>query len=120
MMDKLVIPIVGETYTFFAEGKINTTHQYQATVIKLVPGWRASLSARFTWLYQHITCHWMYDKYSPYFVYCNIPEYSKKPMRFVQSVFNDWVTIDCEPDTMPGRLDVDNSYTTVYNRFNRK
>lgn len=112
-----MIPKVGEKYGFFDDGKIRPSRYFEATVVKVVPKWRANPIMKHKWRKEKKEASWLYAKDTKVFVYCSIPEYDDHLVVFVSTRDGGWFSIDYPVPWMSGRLDVDGKATETYKRI---
>lgn len=135
-MEKEQIPIIGNQYHFFDDGKISESRHYIATVLeKITPeqakdiymnyqGTETSVSLYTIWR-EEIDSHrqgntfkvltsgsmeegapWLYAEETDYFIKCSIPVYDENDVWFVRTINGEWFSLNTVGTWMAGGLDV--------------
>ena len=118
MAKKKKVPLVGEKYHFFDDGKCGPTRHYIATVKEIISANEAKQryfeyfdSGTIKPLYDiwknetNILDH-LYAKETDYFVCCSIPKYDDNLIWFVRTKDGGWFSIDVQNSWQSGRLDI--------------
>lgn len=130
------VPVIGEQYHFFDDGKIRESRHYMATVVdKITPEqakdvyinrrWEDTPVSLYTIWREEIDSHrqsknfkvltsgsmevgapWLYAEETDYFIKCSIPDYDENDVWFVRTVDDGWFSLDTINTWMSGRLDV--------------
>lgn len=130
------VPIIGEQYHFFDDGKLRESRHYMATVLeKITPeqakdiymnyqGMNISVSLYTIWREEidnhrqsnnfkvltngsmEVGAPWLYAEKTDYFIKCSIPDYDENDVWFVRTVDGGWFSLDTVDTWMSGRLDV--------------
>ena len=125
------LPIVGQQYHFFDDGKIHHGRHYIATVLRIVPFNEAKdiIVKEFdwnlydlcndeclvdqcildTWEREKQSAHWLYAPETDYFVELSVPEYDINNLWAVRTKHGEWFTMDIQSTWQSGKLDVDGS-----------
>ena len=135
-MEKEQIPVIGEQYHFFDDGKIRESRHYMATVLDVITleqvkdiyvnrlgldiweslykVWREEIDSHrqsnnfkvLTSGSMEIGTPWLYAEETDYFIKCSIPDYDKNDVWCVRTVDGGWFSLDTANVWMAGRLDV--------------
>ena len=108
-----LVPEEGKTYHFFDDGKIGLSRHYLATVEKVIPMKYVRKKMRDlyrAWVYEAISCYWVYASKSDYAVKCSIKEFDNNPIWFFRTKGGGWFSIDYPNFWMSGKLDIDGEY----------
>lgn len=130
------VPVIGEQYHFFDDGKIRESRHYMATVLDVITPeqvkdiyvnrlgldvweslykvWREEIdkhrqSKNFKVLTSgsmEVGAPWLYAEETDYFIKCSIPDYDDNDVWFVRTVDGGWFSLDTVFVWMGGRLDV--------------
>lgn len=125
-MNKEELPIVGNYYHFWDDGKTSSSRHYIAKVEELIPCkkakeiivsipvWndetqqndfeRVTLYER--WEEQVKNHDWLYASETDYFIKISVPEYDKNYLYAVRTKYGGWFTIDIQSWWQGGDLDV--------------
>lgn len=119
------IPEVGKTYKFFDKGRMRFSGIYDAIVTQIMtieeskkyilkfPNnsttnlydfWKKEINSKV--IPYRVEKHWLYERNTDYFVFCNIPEYSNFPVIFVRDIENRWFSLGYPNSFDVGLLDV--------------
>lgn len=130
------VPVIGEQYHFFDDGKIRESRHYMATVLDIITPeqtkdiyinrqWEDTPVSLYTIWREEIDRHrqgntfkvltsgsmefgapWLYTEETDYFIKCSIPDYDENDVWFVRTVDDGWFSLDTVNTWMGGRLDV--------------
>lgn len=115
------IPIVGEFYHFWDDGKSSVGRHYIAKCEEIISleeaktlfadvegddGEPTIISLYDTWVLEKHFCDFLYAKDTDCIVKCSIPKYDDDPIYFVRTVDGGWFSIDFTNSWQGGRLDV--------------
>ena len=130
------VPVIGEQYHFFDDGKIRESRHYMATVLDIITPeqtkdiyinrqWEDTPVSLYTIWREEIDRHrqgntfkvltsgsmefgapWLYTEETDYFIKCSIPDYDENDVWFVRTVDDGWFSLDTINTWMGGRLDV--------------
>lgn len=130
------VPVIGEQYHFFDDGKIRESRHYIATVLDIITPeqakdiyinrqWEDTSVSLYTIWREEIDRHrqgntfkvltsgsmevgapWLYTEETDYFIKCSIPDYDENDIWFVRTVDDGWFSLDTVNTWMAGRLDV--------------
>lgn len=130
------VPVIGEQYHFFDDGKIRESRHYIATVLDIITPeqtkdiyinrqWEDTPVSLYTIWREEIDRHrqgntfkvltsgsmefgapWLYTEETDYFIKCSIPDYDENDVWFVRTVDDGWFSLDTVNTWMGGRLDV--------------
>lgn len=106
------MPVVGEKYRFFDDGKTGYSRRFIAECVKIIPYSEASAELIDAWQNNVEDCPWLFHKHTDYFVVCSIPSYDKNPVYCVRQRNGGWFSIDYPNWWMGGELDVKGDYFT--------
>lgn len=135
-MEKEQIPVIGNKYHFFDDGKIRESRHYIATVLKKITpeqakdiymnyqGTDTSVSLYTIWR-EEIDSHrqgntfkvltsgsmeegapWLYAEETDYFIKCSILDYDENDVWFVRTINGEWFSLNTVNTWMAGGLDV--------------
>lgn len=130
------VPVIGEQYHFFDDGKICKSRHYMATVLDIITpeqakdiymnyqGTETSVSLYTIWR-EEIDSHrqgntfkvltsgsmeegapWLYAEETDYFIKCSIPVYDENDVWFVRTINGEWFSLNTVGTWMAGGLDV--------------
>lgn len=128
-MNKKELPIVGQEYHFWDDGKTSTSRHYickceriitpeeAKSIIVTVPEWDYDknenifneISLYEQWKIEILNCDWLYAKDTDYFVECSCPKYDTDNLWFVRTKDGGWFSMDVQNSWQGGRLDIDGS-----------
>lgn len=130
------VPVIGEQYHFFDDGKVRESRHYMATVLDIITPkqtkdiyinrqWEDTPVSLYTIWREEIDNHrqsknfkvltsgsmevgapWLYTEETDYFIKCSIPDYDENDVWFVRTVDDGWFSLDTVNTWMAGRLDV--------------
>lgn len=130
------IPVIGEQYHFFDDGKIRKSRHYIATVLDIITPkqakyiyinrqWEDTSVSLYTIWREEIDSHrqsknfkvftsgsmevgtpWLYTEETDYFIKCSIPDYDENDVWFVRTVDGGWFSLNTVDTWMAGILDV--------------
>ena len=129
------VPVKGNTYHFFDDGKISPARHHIATVedvftfeegehlfVNAIVDYdydrnkvvydKVPLSE--VWQKQMLRCYWLFNEDNDYFIKCTIPTYDKDPIYFCRDKGGGWFSLDVTNTWQGGQLDVNEE---LYERF---
>jgi hypothetical protein len=110
-MDKENLPIVGQEYNCYDDGKIRPSRRYTVKIKEIIPFAEASSELRDKWEFKSNTCSWLFSHKTDYFIIADSYEKSDEVEEavFVRTVAGNWFSMGeywCS-----GFLDVDGALT---------
>lgn len=109
---KSPLPIIGQTYDYFDDGKIKKSRRLKVTITKIAPYDEVDGDILDAWKNEVIECDWLYAPKTDYFIFgdLDIGNYNRE-VCFVRTVDDDWFSMGW----WGGSLDVDGSlYKMAY------
>lgn len=120
------IPVVGEFYHFWDDGKSSVGRHYIAKCEEIISlaeaktlftkniftdvegddGEPTIISLYDTWVLEKVRCDFLYAKDTDCIVKCSIPKYDDNPIYFGRTVDGGWFSFDFTSCWQGGRLDV--------------
>lgn len=115
MENKKQVPVVGQTYHYFDDGKIRESRRYDVTITEVIPfgkinkeileDWESDILI--PWKSEVKSCYWLYATETDYFIKAILhpqsKEYADKEIVFVRMVDGGWFSLGWSG----GELDVD-------------
>ena len=129
--DLKAVPIVGNEYHFFDDGKIKPSRHSIATILRLVSPDEAKnifvdsmalghVSLWEIWKDEVEQCDWLYEKTTDWFVEASDKDYDEHNLWFVRTQDGGWFSMDVENGWQSGRLDIDGSlYEMIKDLYNK-
>lgn len=128
-MEKKELPIVGQEYHFWDDGKTSTSRHYickceriitldeAKSIIVTVPEWDYDknendfndISLYEQWKIEVYNHDWLYAEDTDYFIECSCPKYDNDNLWFVRTKDGGWFSMDVQNSWQGGRLDIDGS-----------
>lgn len=99
------IPIVGNDYNCFDDGKVRESRRYRVHIEKIIPFQEIDNETLAIWRSEVKTCNWLYAKSTDSFVIGKHEDGNKEI--FVRTVDGGWFSIG--GFLVGGRLDIDGS-----------
>ena len=110
-----LLPILGKTYHYFDDGKINTGRRMDVVITEIIPFDKIDEETLFLWEKEAEECNWLYAKDTDYFIKGDLIVSDNKIEKivFVRTVnYNDhWFSLGW----WGGTLDVDGSLNKLLN-----
>lgn len=130
------VPVIGEQYHFFDDGKVRESRHYMATVLDIMTPeqvkdiyvnrlgldiweslykvWREEIDKHrqgntfkvLTSGSMEVGTPWLYAEETDYFIKCFIPDYDKNDVWFVRTINGEWFSLNTVNTWMAGGLDV--------------
>lgn len=139
-MSKAPLPIIGNTYEFYDDGKIYPGRRYTTTVMDIISTEEAKsvmfpiyvyeesdmipttivaegeepigeTSLYTVWEFNKEEHDWVFATETDYFIKCSIPKYDEYPIWFVRTKEGNWFSLDIQSHWQGGLLDIDNHLT---------
>ena len=128
MNKKESLPIIGEYYHFFDDGKISATRHYIAKCVEIIPFEKFKkiqiegvlifdddVSTEITttqslykiWQREQKDCDFLYANETDFAIKCSCPIYDKNDLYFVRTKDGGWFSMNIQSSWQTGRLDVD-------------
>ena len=101
------IPVIGNQYHFFDDGKIRKSRHYIATVVDVIKHDDIDSNINEIWKESIKECNWLYSNTTDYFVKATIPDYDENFIWFVRTKDGGWFSLDINNFWQSGRLDID-------------
>lgn len=126
-MEKKELPIVGQKYHFWDDGKTSTSRHYickcerivtseeAKSIIVTVPEWNFDfnenefndISLYDHWKIEVYNHDWLYAEDTDYFVECSCPKYDEDNLWFIRTKDGGWFSMNVQNSWQGGRLDID-------------
>ncbi len=107
------IPILGKTYNYFDDGKINQSRRMEVIITEIIPFNKIDSETLKTWTEDVEQCDWLYAKETDYFVKgdLKVSDEEIEKIIFVRTINNNggWFSLGW----WGGRLDIDGSLNSI-------
>lgn len=97
-----MIPILNKTYSYFDDGKVNTTRLDKVNIIEIIAFGDIDDETLHIWENEVIDCHWLYNKKTDFFIKGKLEDVNEDII-FVRCVSNGWFSLGY----WGGSLDID-------------
>jgi len=106
MNDKSILPIVGQKYYYFDDGKIKLSRRLEVVIKEIIPFNKIDEDTLSEWKESVRLCYWLYNKETDYFIKGDLYTYNDciEQITFVRTTDDRWFSID----EWGGVLDVGN------------
>lgn len=130
MRNNSSLPIIGQKYHFFDDGKLSLTRHYVATCLDIIPFDKfketiinnvrfydysvsdvaqiGSKSLYDIWIKERQECYWLYDDITDFAIKCSVKDYDDNDLYFVRTKDKSWYSMDIQSSWQCGLLDVNN------------
>jgi hypothetical protein len=104
---KKPIPIIGQTYYYFDDGKIKLSRRGEVVITEVIPFEKIDEDTLNYWKEEVEACVWLYAQKTDFFVKAEstFSDGSIRTMIFVRTIDNDWFSLGW----IGSRLDIDGS-----------
>ena len=113
MEDKLSLPVLGETYHYFDDGKIRLSRRNDVIITEIIPFGEIDEVTLELWKEEIEECHWLYAKETDFFIMgdLKISDNEIEKIVFVRTINNKdgWFSLGW----WGGRLDIDGSLNNM-------
>ena len=112
---KCDIPIIGNEYHFFDDGKICESRHYIATITDIIKYGYIDKKIKEIWGKEVKSYYWLYASDTDYFIKANILVYDENPIWFARTLDGGWFSLNINNSWQSGRLDIDGDmYENMY------
>ena len=109
----LLLPVIGQTYNYFDDGKISPSRRMEVVITEIIPFEQIGEETLNLWKEEVEECHWLYAKETDYFIEGNLKvcHGDTENVTFVRTINNNdgWFSLGF----WGGRLDVDGSLNAM-------
>jgi hypothetical protein len=110
------IPVVGQTYYYFDDGKIKVSRRTSCTITELIPFDEIDSETLELWKEEVKDCYWLYANETDYFAKGVLKDSENENVIFVRTIDNYWFSLGF----WGGRLDIDGSLNDWLNNMLNK
>ena len=112
--NNLSLPIIGQTYNYFDDGKISYGRRMKVVITEIIPFNKIDSEILELWDEDVIEYDWLYAKETDYFVKADlkVSEDKTEKITFVRTINNDWFSLGW----WGGRLDIDDSLNKLLDK----
>lgn len=95
MKNKSELPIIGRTYSYFDDGKINHSRRMNVTITDIIPREDIDIDILNEYLSEVELCDWLYSKETDYFIKGDLEITNNKIEKivFVRTIDNNWFSL---------------------------